>query len=679
MLKQIVSPLNSRLNYTKSNDTREWVLATVAGPGSGKTFFCYYLLKLAMSGSLGSHVEHALGTESENYQRLLGKLNQKIVGLQVNCNDGRDYNEIDKITAERDTCLRLMCSYYLKRCSDSAWKTFYKSMSHLMPPQMERIIELILMDWEEQTGHQEEQPFVFICFDESSKITDNVINYLSTRNSLIEHFEHVDLPEDGNLNDLRKIKIINLVTALVPTEVARKNELGLSQASNRLIKWITLPNLRHYIEQLIPQNIMDTNSRFYYRLGLYWTNGNPRQIEKLLNRLQPYSSMGKVSGTDLMHAIKEISAGEWKMREESAWKFVALPLSRLSVGPDFYVTDPHRVRDLFLASFYTSSHSFPLVELYLDDKIISECITSKLYLQSFVSNQLHGAKNIKIISFIKKALELETVLEREMWEPYLANIFAAQITCWSFILSSSDFMQIPTTTDNVSNINFHRALQTGCLPLSQLFHYEPTCFSDGRGCGQVMINLKLINDFDWEVIDDFDPETTRLKPGGIYLPKNPRTPGWDVFICFLNEDAKLSAVFFQLKDLMDGNDGTIGPLPIGKSICQTIGQIENIRVINNTLEFINCYYILFSRKRAPNFNKWKEAVSKKQGQDLTQEEQNTLSFKNQILGGYFCVDAEDRNTCLGQTLSTFICRPTDSEQEICRTRHNMRDDDIVLE
>lgn len=668
VLEQMAMPLNSRLNYTKTNGTREWFLASVASPGSGKTFLCYSLLQLAMSGSLGSYLKQSLGSESGNYDQLIEKLDRKIVGVQVNCNDGRNYSEIDKISSERDTCLRILCSYYLNRCSTSEWQTFYHSMSHFMPYRIERIIEVILMDWEERLSVDpgQDSPFFIICYDESSKIVDDVVSYISSRNLLIEHFEHVDLPQNGELNDLRKIKIINLVTALTPTEISRQNELGLTKASNRSIAWLTLPNLKNHIEELIPRDIVDSNSKFYYRLGLYWTNGNPRQIEKLLNRLQKCTHNNVVSGKDLMSTVKEISYGEWRMCEETAWKFSALSLCRFSVKPNFFVSNPHTVRDLFLGSLYTSNAPLPLVNLYLDNMIIGECVTSKLYLQNFVSSRSDGLRNNKVSSFIKSALEIETELVEARWEPYLANIFAAQLTCWSFVLTSPDFIEIPNISNNVSNINFHRARDHGCLPLSQLFQCRPKFFNSSKNWDEVMINLKRMDEFDWEVITDFDPKVNVLKAGGIYLPKNPRNPGWDLLICFLNELAEVSTAFFQSKDLQDGNDATLSPLPIGQSICNTINQIKRIQEINRNLKFDNCYYVLFSRKRVPNFNKWLDSVCKRLEKDLTPKERHIFECKDILLGGYYCIDDTDRNTCFGQTLSTFVCRPNDSEVEISK-------------
>ena len=127
-------------------------------------------------------------------------------------------------------------------------------------------------------------------------------------------------------------------------------------------------------------------------------------------------------------------------------------------------------------------------------------------------------------------------------------------------------------------------------------------------------------------------------------------------------------VFFQSKDLTDGKDTTIGPMVIGYSICHTIDQIGHIRRVNGELKFENCYYVLFSRKRAPNFSRWPESITKKlQSNDVQSDERTILVGKDIMLGGYFCVDGEIRNNCLGQTFSTFVCRPNDSNQEISQT------------
>ena len=153
----------------------------------------------------------------------------------------------------------------------------------------------------------------------------------------------------------------------------------------------------------------------------------------------------------------------------------------------------------------------------------------------------------------------------------------------------------------MSNYNLHRAFRIGCIPLSQLLHFEPHSFG-GKTCGDIMINLKVMSKFAWEIITDFDPKTTIFKAGGIYLPKNQQNAGcgraaprwgWDFCICFLNEEEKLSVVFFQSKDLTDGNSTTIGPMVIGYSICHTIDQIGHIRRVNGELKFENCYSMCY--------------------------------------------------------------------------------------
>ena len=112
---------------------------------------------------------------------------------------------------------------------------------------------------------------------------------------------------------------------------------------------------------------------------------------------------------------------------------------------------------------------------------------------------------------------------------------------------------------------------------------------------------------------------------------------------------------------------------IGQSICHTIAQIELIQKRNLELELINCYYILFSRKRAPNFGKWVESIDKKiKSAELSTNDRRILMGKDKILGGYFCVDGELRNNCLGQTFSTFICRQNDSQNEISQTLHHIQ-------
>ena len=111
ILKQMVKTLNRRYCYMKENhknDGREWFISTVAAPGSGKTFMCYHLLKLAMSGQLGSELREALGSKASKWTDLICALDKKIVGIQVNCNGNYRYHNRSIITSERDTCLRML-------------------------------------------------------------------------------------------------------------------------------------------------------------------------------------------------------------------------------------------------------------------------------------------------------------------------------------------------------------------------------------------------------------------------------------------------------------------------------------------------------------------------------------------------------------------------------------------
>ena len=129
--------------------------------------------------------------------------------------------------------------------------------------------------------------------------------------------------------------------------------------------------------------------------------------------------------------------------------------------------------------------------------------------------------------------------------------------------------------------------------------------------------------------------------------------------------------------MQDGNNLTITSLEIGKSICHTIEQIEIIRQNNNDLQYENCYYLLFSRKRAPNFDQWKLSIQNKLQKferrkeaevdvHKSQNQQKLLSHASTDLGGYFCIDGQDRNTCLGPTFSTFIFRHDDSKLQISK-------------
>ena len=514
-----------------------------------------------MSGQLGCELKKAMGTEASNYEDLICALDKKIVGIQVNCNGNYRYHHRKDITSERDTCLRMLCSYYFKYCAPENWEKYYKAMCHLMPFEMERIIELILMDWEEQTQTQTQTacPFFFICFDESSKVEGLVHEYVSKRNILIDHFEHANL-SDG-LSDLRKIKIINLVTALDPNEIAKESELNKTKASDRKIKWICLPDLRWYLDELVPKSITDSEMKFYYKLGLYWTNGNPRLVEKMLRMLKSQTCLGQFSKRQFMSTIECVSYEELKVTDQYAWKFVALVVCRFAVQANFNVTHSYNVKDLFLQSFYTSDPPFPLVELCLPRKVVDECITSKLYLQSYVSNKPPGRENKQIIKYMGALLDLESELKEEMWDPYVANLFALHLSCWMFILLNPEpFAPLLSLTDKRANINLRRAVGEGVLSLAQLFHVVPKTCVGSRKLDSVMINLKQLMDhgINWTIVDDFIPRVTKLDPGTIYLPKSKRNPGWDVCICFW-EGNTLSVLFIQSKDMQDGSESKISP------------------------------------------------------------------------------------------------------------------------
>ncbi len=596
VVNQFAETLQERLDYVEDKDGREWFFATVAASGSGKTFLCYHLLKLAMSGKFGEFMRSALGQKyTQEYDPLIEKLKNKIVGVQVNCNGIYKHNDRMNITSERDTCLRMMCSYYLNHLTSDQWKKFYEIMCHLMPFQMERMVELILMDWEEKTGKKEDTPFFFICYDESNKVghKDEVINYVHRRNLMIEHFEHVDLSEE--MSDLTKIKIVSFFTALEPIELAKENDLHKTKASDRKINWVYLPDLRSYLEKLIPIAIRDENTKFLYKLGLYWTNGNPRITERVLNKFEKKLIGGELSKSNFVECITKASKKELQMKEEDAWKFAALILCRFSTPPSFYVSNPYKVETLFLEAYCTSPSAFPLVQLFFKNQVIEECVTSKLYLKRFVENQPPGEKNEKIILFLNNALEEEIGLKKERWENYIANLFAAHLSCWSFILQSQPqlFESVVSVTDtsNLSNINLRNIFKTSCIPLSQLFHFEPENCGTGKKCSEVLINLKLKDAVcEWKVMKDFIPEESVFEAGGIYLPKKSENPGWDLSICFLNEKGDLSAVFFQSRDSEDGKERYLSPLKIGESICKTKKQIKIIQQKSCFHSFKNFFY-----------------------------------------------------------------------------------------
>ena len=302
-----------------------------------------------------------------------------------------------------------------------------------MPFQMERIVELILMDWEGQTQTQDSNPFFFICFDESTKVDGIVHEYVSKRNILIDNFEHISLSEE--ISDLRKIKIINLVTALDPTEIAKESELNKTKASDRKLKWICLPDLRQYLDELVPKSIIHAETKYYYELGLFWTNGNPRLVEKLLQVLGSLTFHGSLSKKQFMAAIEDVSNDELKLTDHFAWRFVALIICRFAVFANFRVTSEYTVKDLFLQSFYTSDPTFPLVDLCLPNKIIRECITSKLYLQSYVCAESVGHENDQITKYLGSMLDLESELKEEIWK----FIYCKYVCGTSFLLAFHHF------------------------------------------------------------------------------------------------------------------------------------------------------------------------------------------------------------------------------------------------
>ena len=210
-------------------------------------------------------------------------------------------------------------------------------------------------------------------------------------------------------------------------------------------------------------------------------------------------------------------------------------------------------------------------------------------------------------------LELESDLKEEVWDSYLANLFVVHLSCWGFILANPEpFVPLTSIKDRRENIILHQAMTEGFIPLAQLFQVQPKKCNWSRNLDTITINLRYLldNEINWTIVDNFIPGITKLDAGVIYLPKSTRNPGWDLCICFL-DGSELSALFVQSKDMQDGNDLAITPLEIGKSICHTTEQIENIRKNNVNLQFHNCYYLLFSRKRAPGFSHWKQSVQNK--------------------------------------------------------------------
>ena len=636
VIKNLTKTLIHRMNFRPGSQDREWFFATVSGPGSGKTYLCYHILLHALSGQLGGELEKlrdelvnekpidTVGDElvsekpvdAVSFERLKQKLSKKIPGVQVNLSDWMRHQERAKIGDNRDTCLRMMFSYFFDGGGSEIWKKFYNQMRHLMPEKLERMIELIVMDWEER-GYLEdkEDPFFFIFYDESYKIRQaedkgfsKVNEYISKSNELILTFEKADN------KSLRKVKIVNFFTALNPLQIGKQEDIT-STRSDRAISWITLPDLRASLDDLVPPYLED-DSRDLFKLALYWTNGNPRLVEKmsvaLLQILKNTTTLAPMNVTTALSS-NEV---ERTIGTNEKWRFVALFLCRLAVPPRFAVC-PQTVADLFLESAYTSSPPFPLVNLF-KDTVVKECVTSKLFLFMFLKSLEKVEEKDKTLStFINQILSLELALKHENWEPYLANIFALHLSCWKLIIQDDHFKKLERetlTVGNYSNEILSSVFRTGLLPLSQLFHKKDvTCYEDKEGqpkstretneqeevlgskakkkkrlpsykstaCSEVLINL----DVEWEVVKNFVPEQTILQPGKIYLPKSNTNPGWDFAICFHNGAGKLCIVYVQSKDLVDGGDGTLGPAIVGESICNTIDQTSVIKK-KNRISFI---------------------------------------------------------------------------------------------
>jgi len=215
--------------------------------------------------------------------------------------------------------------------------------------------------------------------------------------------------------------------------------------------------------------------------------------------------------------------------------------------------------------------------------------------------------------------------------------------------------------------------------------------------------IDLVQCGEWQIVEGFVPGETFMEPGKIYFPKSLANPGWDFCICFCNEKKEICAAMFQSRDKDDPekrktvakkDSTTIPPMKIGRSICNTIGEIQIIRLKNKSIPLTQFYYVLLSKKRAPNFTEWKTSVKsylkkhqkgkkkkeKKMEEQNNEEKEEDFELKKKIeefqkkdfqqkaeegintkLGGIFYVQ---RDECLCETLSSFITRPKETMKKM---------------
>ena len=73
--------------------------------------------------------------------------------------------------------------------------------------------------------------------------------------------------------------------------------------------------------------------------------------------------------------------------------------------------------------------------------------------------------------------------------------------------------------------------------------------------------------------------------------------------------------------------------------------------------FKNCYYLLYTGKKVPNFNNWKKSA-----RDKIEKNSNSFDAKifkigldeNSQFGGIYLIDQENRSKSLGITFNSFV-------------------------
>ena len=106
-------------------------------------------------------------------------------------------------------------------------------------------------------------------------------------------------------------------------------------------------------------------------------------------------------------------------------------------------------------------------------------------------------------------------------------MFVVHLSCWLFIISNPEpFKPLLSLRDKSANINLQRAIDDGCIPLSQLFTVQPKTCDCCPNFDTKTINLRYLIDhhINWKIVDDFIPGVTKLSIGTIYLPRIEEIP-----------------------------------------------------------------------------------------------------------------------------------------------------------